>query len=62
MESLIVGLVASLVEQLPGVIAAVQASTQLTEEQKKKFLERLVTGLEGTVAAVQNVHFKGDAP
>ena len=58
MEQLIVSLVMSLVQSIPTIIDAVNKSTNLTDEQKKKLLFDLNVHLTDATVKVAAVRFK----
>lgn len=57
METIIVGLVVSLIQAVPSIVSAINSSG-LSEENKKALLDKMETALDLAVDHVANVKFK----
>lgn len=57
METIIVGLVVSLIQAVPNIVSAINSSG-LSEENKKALLDKMETALDLAVDHVANVKFK----
>lgn len=58
METVILNLVVAVVQAVPSLIAAVQASTTMSEAEKKVALDKLQGELDSAVARVAAVKFR----